>query len=266
MQITAATNTPILTLEDWFRLAPPKGREAHWVDGRSAKELARAWCPAGAGPRVPEEITELLESHRDLAGTVIEQAWPERRVQFDRIRGEPRNADLVAVGRGPHGRIAISVEAKADEPFDRRVADVLSAAERKLADGTRTGAGERARKLVEAVLTVQARPGAGQLRYQLLTAAAGALAFAKEVGANAAVLIVHEFLPAARTPAAQRNAEDLDAFVAALVGVPGLQVQPGRPLGPIQVPGSDMIPAGISLYVGKAVRLLPELTVPMPAR
>jgi hypothetical protein len=33
----------ILTMDDWFALAPPKKGEKHWLDNRSAKEMARYW-------------------------------------------------------------------------------------------------------------------------------------------------------------------------------------------------------------------------------
>jgi hypothetical protein len=32
----------IHTVDDWFRLAPPAGGARQWVDGKSAKELAKA--------------------------------------------------------------------------------------------------------------------------------------------------------------------------------------------------------------------------------
>lgn len=55
-------------------------------------------------------------------------------------------------------------------------------------------------------------PPFGALGYQLL-AAAGALAFAREVDATRAVLVIHEFVPdAAESPKHVRNAADLDAF------------------------------------------------------
>jgi hypothetical protein len=38
---------PIDSFKDWERLAPPKGAN-QWLDGRSAMELARAWCGDGA--------------------------------------------------------------------------------------------------------------------------------------------------------------------------------------------------------------------------
>ena len=67
---------PIQSVDDWFRFAPPKRGAEQWRDGRSAKELARAWfrCPE-ASP--PAELNRLLASHPALNGLVVEEAVPE---------------------------------------------------------------------------------------------------------------------------------------------------------------------------------------------
>lgn len=83
----------IASVDDWFRHAPPKGGADHWRDGRSAKELARAWIESGS-VAVPNELSALLASHPDTRSAVLESAEPEARIAFDRHRGEARNADL----------------------------------------------------------------------------------------------------------------------------------------------------------------------------
>ena len=42
-------------------------------------------------------------------------------MRFDGIRGEPRNTDLAIVGTSQSGKVAISIEAKADESFGRHI-------------------------------------------------------------------------------------------------------------------------------------------------
>jgi len=42
-------------LDGWWRTAPPKDPAKHWVDGRSAKETARAWL-ANAPDSAPPEV------------------------------------------------------------------------------------------------------------------------------------------------------------------------------------------------------------------
>ena len=116
----------IVTVEDWHELAPPKS--AHqWVKGRSAYELAHAWCGSGE-PAMPEALRLLLESREETRGFVPDVARPEHRIPFDAFGGEPRNADLALTGSNALGRIAITIEAKADEPFGETVSAALAVA------------------------------------------------------------------------------------------------------------------------------------------
>jgi len=117
-------------------------------------------------------------------------------VKFDHRRGEPRNADVVGIARRREDILAISIEAKADESFDRLVKDALADAVDRTAHGERSELSGRIGDLAASMLPSRApgTPGLGDLRYQLLTAAAGTLAHAAEVGAPRAVFIVHEFI------------------------------------------------------------------------
>jgi hypothetical protein len=194
MRIVGKHGTPILSMDHWFAVAPPKGGEAHWRTGRSARELADAWC-GSAGPCVPDEVDQLLRSHPDLVDVIVERAFPEQQIRFDDLRGEPRNADLAIEARDRNGVVAITIEGKADESFDRRVSAVLQSAVERIATDERTAAIVRAESLSAALLPAW-RTGLahlGDLRYQLLTGIAGTLAWAQEIGATRAVFAVHEF-------------------------------------------------------------------------
>src|SRR5687768_14332350 len=84
----------ITTLDEWLQHAGPMGKEAQWVDERSAKELARAWVGSGV-PAVPAALRDLLESHPRFAGLTDFHARPEHRVKLDDFRGNTRNVDLL---------------------------------------------------------------------------------------------------------------------------------------------------------------------------
>jgi hypothetical protein len=260
-----ARNTPINSTDDWYRLAPPRGGKRHWKDGRSALELARAWCPAPGAPVPPGELVALLGSHPLTRGVVFADAdgTPELRVRIDRFAGERRNTDLaiaaVTAARTPR-RVAISVEAKADESFGQRVAAAIRAAEKRRARGESSNGDERARDLAEALLGPGASgdPAVAALRYQLLTATAGALAFARHRGAEVAVLVVHEFVDPTGTRTRPRklaaNAKDLDTFVARLSGGTCTRVVRDQLVGEFVVPGNVHIPGDIPLLIGKVAR------------
>ena len=258
MEITKNKAT-IRSVEDWFNHAPPKGRDKHWKQGRSALECAEAWCGGDAGPCVPTEIASLLASHPDIQGTEILSGIPEHQVRFDRLRGEPRNSDLVLQGRNTKGVIAISIEAKADEPFDRNVQEIVADTLDDLVHGGKSKVNTRIQTLAQSLFNARRAgvPRLGDLKYQLLTAAAGALAYAAQTNAACAVLIVHEFVTSRMSPDKQReNARDLNAFTARVTDGKVAQLDPGTLLGPIHVPGDPLFPNAVPLYIGKARRSL----------
>jgi hypothetical protein len=235
----------ICTVDDWFRLTPPAGGARQWVDGRSAKELAKAWCGRGSDSAIPIELLELLRTHPDINGATIFEATPERKVRFDDIPGEPRNVDLVCIAEHDNQHIAISIEAKADEPFGELVAEVL-----KTPRPSRRP--ERVKRLCQALFGRQPGdlPSIGELRYQLLYGVAAALAYASQVNSSRALFVVNEFVsPSSITERLEVNERDLNNFLKLLApeGVPL-----GRRLyGPVYISGNEYIPKEIPLYLGK---------------
>jgi len=239
----------ITNVNEWFKYAPPKMGRRHWVDGRSAKELAKAFFETGI-PAVPPELRSLLRSHKGLGKVDLEVAFPEHKIALDRFPGETRNADLAAIGVSETGRVAVTIEAKADESFGRTIGEVLNAAP------VASNLPKRIASLAKAVLG-HADSSIKDYRYQLLHGIAGSLIFAKEQGAAAAVFAVFEFLsPSCRDSNVKRNDQDFRMFLQALS--PNAPVSPtdGELSGPFLVQGGGLVPARFPLYVGKAVRRL----------
>lgn len=185
----------IFSVDDWCACAPPK-HEEQWLEGRSAYELAYAWCGTGR-PAMPPEIRQVLDLLPDGQGLSVETVHPEHQIRIDGRSGEPRNADLAFVATSGERRVAVTVEAKADEPFGSTVAQTMAAAlERAVSNPRSDGLGrvrELARSLFMPSEPKQKLPKIGSLHYQLLTATAGSLAYAEAEGADAAMLVVHEF-------------------------------------------------------------------------
>jgi len=200
---------------------------------------------------VPPELAALLEGHPETRGVELTQGWPEKVVKLDDFRGEHRNADLVLKGTVAGKQVVISIEAKADEPFGNdTVAEHLANVQ-----GARSNVPERVFLLCHSLFgtTYAGKKRLGSLRYQLLTATAGALVAAKN--AELAVFVVHEFLTEkARPENVQRNRQDLDAFLAALLDKRSFHLTPGKLHGPINVHGGLHVPSAIPLFVGEIVR------------
>jgi hypothetical protein len=250
-------NHPIRTLEEWWQLAPPKSPEIHWQDGRSAKEVARAWLEALPG--IPPEVDKLLKSNVDLAGIVPERVEPEALLPFDVYSG-PRNADLAIPAHDTAGPVAITVEAKADEEFDDLIANTFSTALERLIQIPRSGGVARIISLAQSLFGPRGvLPSVVQLRYQLLTAAAGTMAFANLLKAERAVMVIHEFVTT-RTSRRNlnRNHYDLEAFAKRVSGGEVTSVEAGRLYGPFRCPGEPLFTSAPRFYFGKAVRYLGE--------
>jgi hypothetical protein len=246
--------------DEWFRRAPPRRGLNHWVAGRSAMELARAWCPEDRGATVPPEIAAVLNSHPDFRGSVIQELEPEVLLPFDEIPGEPSNADLAGTGTGPSASFALTVEGKANEPFGNLVRKELRRAAQRIADDIPTRVIARIQQLSEALLPTRVADSLllGDLRYQLMTATGGLLARARTRQRSSALFIVHEFRSSATNDEKlARNQQDLDRFVHRLSSGRWTQARTGELVGPIHVRGNSFIQA-VPLYIAKAQRDLTE--------
>jgi hypothetical protein len=179
-------------------------------------------------------------------------------LRFDDASGS-RNADLALWARDTGGPVAITVEAKADEPFDAPVAEVFSKALERLLERPASAGVARIVHLAESLFRAKeaGQMRVGDLGYQLLTATAGTLAHAAAIGASKAVLVVHEFVTIeTSTTKLAANHADLTAFVRRISRGAVAGVDAGRLYGPIIVPGSPLFGTPAAFYVGKAVRKL----------
>ncbi|MCP5178421.1 MAG: hypothetical protein H6994_00760 [Pseudomonadales bacterium] len=248
--------TEITSLELWETLGGPKST-GQWVDGRSAKEAARAWLHDG-GRTLPEEVAAVLQGHPDFGIVRSWQAEPEAKLRFDSFAGEPRNSDVLAIPEDSNGAYVVSVEAKADEPFGAIVSVTLADARKRKEVNPRSNGIERVEQLATALFGESAADTSAlaDLRYQLLTATAGALCEAERRGVTRAVLLIHEFRTSKTSDEKHAaNAADLNHFVQRLTG--GAVQRIGKTLaGPFQVPGIPLVSPDIRLYIGKVTRNL----------
>jgi hypothetical protein len=241
--IESTKGTRMTSIEDWHINAPPKDPVRHWKDGRSAKELARAWCGSGTGA-IPRDLAELLETHPATAGFSPELGIPELVTPLDDFRGEARNHDLVVVGTRGAQRILLGIEAKADEPLGIRLSEIRS-------DNPRSKRLARLDLLARAILGHPVNATVAHLRYQLLTGIAGSLIEARRRQASAAVFIVHVFRSAAARPArVAHNAAALEDLLAALGGTRAAHTTAGWLTDPLILPGGPFVPGDLPLILG----------------
>ena len=144
--ITNRHAEPIRSVEEWGTLAKPASA-SHWQDGRSAKELAKAWI-SGDGQVA---LRRLLDTRKETARPRIESAVAEAQVAFDGYPGGKRNHDLLIRAHCSGGKPVMGLEAKADETFGQTVGEYDRNARALSATGQRTNAPDRLRRLLDEI-------------------------------------------------------------------------------------------------------------------
>ena len=170
----SAIMVPTRGPEDWRALLAEPDRQ--WREGYSAMCVALSWERAGGLPR---EVAAVLGP-----GAEALLAIPEHKVALPG-RGYHSQCDVFALVRVAGQTVALTVEAKVREPFDRTLAEWL---------GPAPSDGKRARLAgICALLGRDAPPM--DLRYQLLHRTAAAVIEAERFGLAGAAMIVQSFDP-----------------------------------------------------------------------
>lgn len=216
MRFEDRAGTPIRSHDEWRTYGGPAAAH-HWKEGRSAFELARDWVVGDAAQRAQA----LLGVRPEFAGLVLERGIAEKKTRFDENPRGPRNHDLLVEATTDEGPVVIGVEGKADEPFDASLSEWRQTA---LARRPTSGAPKRLDGLTASFFGTTldedtGTPPLAGLGYQLLSALAGTLADAKQVGAVRAVVLIHEFVTAETADDKHElNEAALDAFIWRLSG------------------------------------------------
>ena len=165
----------IHTVEDWFRIAPPKMGASQWVDGRSAKELAK-YIVASKG-NVPDEIDKIIPA--ELQGDGKFDWFAEKITDFDESfgSGEGRHHDMVMM----NDLVVVGIEAKADEPLDKPVGAWVNGDNRT----------KRINAMCNLIFGRDYKPEIDdKLRYQLFSGLAGLLVEARNNDIESAIFVI----------------------------------------------------------------------------
>jgi len=191
----------ITNVETWEIKAPPMGKSRQWVDGRSAKELARYMTKNY--PQLPTEIESILkefvrdDSEFDWAAEYVTRFEP-----FGLGRGEGRNHDAFLY----NGELVIGIEGKADEPLGSQLIGEA------LKDATPNKV-QRINGMIQMLFggTPEAHK---DIRYQLVTAATATLLEATKKNVKKALLLVIVFNSSkCSEEKLERNNKDIDNFL-----------------------------------------------------
>jgi len=245
----------ISSVDEWFQRAPPAGGARHWKDGRSAKELGKAWCRREViAP--PPELHALLDSNSATRDLAIGSGIPEQLTFFaDGARG-PRHHDFVLYGYVGTTKVVVCIEAKTDEGLDQPIEKRVRTALQKRAREEPTGFPERLDRFAEAMFGFPAfgefdalDPRLARVPYQLVSGLAGTVREAALRDAERAVFAVHVLKSAELDPVLlEANVLGFQRFCGLLTSGAS-EIRDGVLIGPLTFPGSDELPR-IPLYVG----------------
>jgi hypothetical protein len=240
MLMKSSLGKTINTFDDWEVYSSPASKKLNWVDGRSAKELAKVWMRKGSG-QVPDELTSIFHSAPELGHIEINLAIPEYKTKIDQY-GTHRVHDLLLYGKSEHDKMVISIEAMVDEPFGPTIKD------RKTNNREHSNMDKRIARLTQALFY---KKDVSHLKYQLLLALGGTLVEAKRHKASFAVFIIHEFVSSnLDSDKIQKNADDLNEFISCLTNKP-IFLDYGELIGPFNIPGGEDISRDTPVYIGK---------------
>jgi hypothetical protein len=245
-ELTSRDGKEITDVRSWGRHAKPASK-SRWKKGASGMELARAWTDEHG----PKALKLLLDQVTGTMDFEVKKAVAGAQTRFDDHRGA-RNHDLLLAGEAAGGGTVISIEGKGDEGFGQTLGEYRDAGRRKVARKQATDSLARLQGLTQAIAGWEAgaSPRRLELRYQLFTGVAGAVAAAVDEEAQQAVFCIHELNTKAVDPEKRkRNHDELRRFLDVV-----FDERPGSDesfiSGPLKLHGgSERIPRGIALYV-----------------
>lgn len=192
----------ITNVDTWRAKAPPMGKDAQWVDGRSAKELAKYMTQNY--PLLPQEMEDVL---KDFVSVQSEFDWAAEYVTrfepFGLGRGEGRNHDAFLYNH----ELVVGIEGKADEPFgSQTVGEAFKSAT--------PNKQKRIHGMIQ-MLFGGTPEGHEHIRYQLMTATTATLLEATKKHVKKALLLVIVFKKPGcySEEKAASNGTDMDAFL-----------------------------------------------------
>jgi len=263
IRMRGCSGETVASLADWQVYGLPEERRHHWKLGRSACELATSWSRQGT-IQIPREVEAMLAGHVETHGHHLDTGHIEHETALPYSTKGPRCHDLLLTGSSIAGSpIVLSIEAKADEPFDAPVWKKLAAVRgrhsnipARLEWFTQYLFGESAFLDSE---TGTLKKVYRDMPYQLMAAVAGICLEAELHSSRQAIFIVHEFQTFLTDPVKMElNAVALGAFFKHLAirnSFSKTSIPNGSLAGPVEMRSGSFngvpFPSHIQLLIGK---------------
>ena len=175
MKLEISKTNIITTPEQWMQFAPPKDKEKHWKDGRSAKSLAMFMTDTIQVKKLENVLNELGYNSKGIVSCT-----PEANTVLPG-RGNGRNHDLLMIGKD----FVVGIEAKVSEPFGKSISnELIDASENKR---------YRINALAKELFGCEINADNEVLKYKLLTGIVGTLREANNNAKSKALFLVLVF-------------------------------------------------------------------------
>ncbi len=168
----------VSTLSDWEKFFIKKDTEEHWKDNHSAKEFANKVLNG--------EFEKDVSKIKELADIQFVSGEIEKLTRIDSFDGNQRNHDLACIAQLVDEKIALCVEAKAAEDFDKTLVKCLEI------PYVPTNKPKRVNNLCRTFFGKDYDVSLSHIYYQILTGLYGTIKYAKEIGVEKCVFIVYQ--------------------------------------------------------------------------
>jgi len=217
MQISNKNGKIITCLSTWKDAFIEVDNPKHWKPGRSAHSLALHFTrPSINGSKGIDVLSEYL-GYLGFKNVLFDYAEIEHESRFDTFRGNGRIQDLMIWAKSENRPLAICIEAKVDETFDKNVPDAYK--ERMIYSSKRPKSKTLDRLNYICKHYYKVEPNSSKLkdiRYQLLYYLAGSITEAKKIDGVAFMPVFVYHTDSYNNQNGDNNKKDYDTFIKSL--------------------------------------------------
>ena len=216
MQISNKNGKIITSLSTWKDAFIEVDNPKHWKPGRSAHSLALHFtCPSINGSKGIDVLSEYL-GYLGFNNVLFDYAEIEHESRFDTFRGNGRIQDLMIWAKSENRPLAICIEAKVDETFDKNVPDAYK--ERMIYSSKRPNskALQRLINICEHFYEGTQISDLEHIRYQLLYYLAGSINEARKINGVAFMPVFVYHTDSYNDQNGYNNKKDYETFIKSL--------------------------------------------------
>ncbi|WP_418511457.1 DUF6946 family protein [Corallibacter sp.] len=172
----------IKNIFEWYAKAGPKDKETQWKVDHSALEFAKLVLDETFEDDIKYNILNKISSNQNIL-----LAIPEQITKLDDFRGGQRNHDLTLYSENENEKIAICIEAKVNEDFDKTI-------KKKWEEGNKLKSNiqNRIKNILYSIWQTTDIEKFNDLKYQLITGLYGTIKYAEQLNIKKCVFCIYQ--------------------------------------------------------------------------